>query len=392
MPIAPAHRVETPVVTEARRLLLTRDVMIGDGLREHAFTDHIPVHNVRTTLWRTRPVAEYSVNRRNHFFQINPDSPLAVFLWQIDIAMKEDLANQGFHIATLQSRQSRVSVWRPDARARQVGEREESSSSGSDPITAAFEPNAYGAYLDSPLGGAAVFPLSTGLEARMAAPGRGNLDISLSAAAAPRKRGETAQARLLIVGIPRRCVLTEHWSSSAEVVERFYREFGLNGDQPGYTLSLDQGKETSHRYLLRIDGTSAACFSGRLEGTLISSLPIAVAGLNDRWSAYLFDRTLKQARPIGVFEGTAWATISVAGRADLFVGHPILVDRPELFVQLTQSSESSWALEIHNPTDAAVTTRMRANPAFDPLRGQDLSAEAVTIPAGSSVLRRVGRG
>ena len=107
---------DNPVVTEARRLLITRDVMIGDGLREYCFADHVPVHNVWHTLWRTQPVREYSVNRRNHFFQLDPDSPLAVFLWQIDIAMKEDLPNRGFEVATLQSRRARAWAVRTDAR------------------------------------------------------------------------------------------------------------------------------------------------------------------------------------------------------------------------------------------------------------------------------------
>jgi hypothetical protein len=385
-PIAPAHPVAAPVVTEARRLLLTRDVMIGDGPREHVFTDNIPVHNVWSTLWRTRPVAEFSVNRRNHFFQIDPDSPLAVFLWEIDIAMKEDLENRGFHLATLQPRQARTWAFRPDSKTRREGKRDEPPP---DPITAPFGPDSYGAYLDSPLGGAAVFPLSPGLEARMDVPGRGSLDITLSAPAAPRKKGETARARLLIVGIPRRSTLTAHWPESAAVVERFYHDFGLDGGQPAYTLSIDQGRETSHRYILGIDGSSSAGFSGRLEGTLISSLPIAVSGLNDRWSAFLYDRARKQARPIGVLEGTAWATITLAGQAEVFVGHPVLVDRPELIVQLTQSGDSGWTLEVHNPTDGPLTTRVRPHAAFDPLRGADFPAEAVTIPAGSSWSRRL---
>jgi hypothetical protein len=79
-PLSPAHAAPAPVVTEAHRLLITRDVMIGDGLRESYFADNIAVHNVWHTLWRTEPALEYSVNRRNHFFQINPNSPLAVFL------------------------------------------------------------------------------------------------------------------------------------------------------------------------------------------------------------------------------------------------------------------------------------------------------------------------
>lgn len=162
-PISPDHPAAEPVVTEARRLLVTGDVAIGDGPREHGFTDDIPVHNVWSTLWRTRPIREYSVNRRNHFFQINPDSPLAVFLWQIDIALKENLSNQGFRIATLQSRQAQSWAFRGDSHTLQTGQWDEPATGDQGPINMAFEPNAYGAFLDSPLGGAAVFPLFEGL-------------------------------------------------------------------------------------------------------------------------------------------------------------------------------------------------------------------------------------
>jgi hypothetical protein len=387
--IAPAHPVAPPIVTEARRLLLTRDVMIGDGLREHAFTDGISVHNVWSTLWRTRPVSEYSVNRRNHFFQINPESPLAVFLWQIDITMKEDLANQGFHIATLQSRQSRSWALRTDGTTLREGRWGEPRTSPNGPLSVAFEPDAYGAFLDSPLGGAAVFPLSKGLSAHLGLPGRSDLQITLPAAAAPQKKGETRQVQLLIVGIPRRCVLTENWPASRDVVERFYRDFGLDGRDPAYTLHAAAGAVTSRRYILAVDGTSSRCFSGQLDGTLSSSLPIAVSGLNDRWSAYLFDRGLGKARPVGVLEGTAWATLCLAGRADVFVGHPVVADHPELIVQLTQSGEMAWTLEVHNPTDAAVTTRVGINPSFDLLRSHEHSLGSMTILPGASVTRRL---
>ena len=47
-------------------------------------------------------------------------------------------------------------------------------------------------------------------------------------------------------------------------------------------------------------------FSGIIHGHLISSLPIAVSGLHDRWTAYLYDRGLRLARPVGMVEGKAW--------------------------------------------------------------------------------------
>ena len=199
--------------------------------------------------------------------------------------------------------------------------------------------------------------------------------------------GETRQVELLLVGIPRRCTLTAHWAPSREIVERFYHDFALDGGTPAYALHMDQGTALSQRYILAVDGKEAGCFSGQLEGKLVSSLPIAVSGLNDRSSAFLYDRSLKQARPVGVFEGKAWATIALAGRADLFVGHPVLADSPELFVQLTQCGDDAWTLELHNPTDAPIVARVRANPAFDPLKGKAFPDRSVTVPAGASVVR-----
>ena len=85
-----------------------------------------------------------------------------------------------------------------------------------------------------------------------------------------------------------------------------------------------------------------------------------------------------------MLEGKAWATINLAGNADLFVGHPVLVNNPDLFVQLTQSGEETWTLEIHNPTDAAITTRIRTHPDFDPLKGKAVPTGPMVIPPGES--------
>ena len=295
-PISPAHEVPNPVVTEARRLLITRDVMIGDGLREYCFADNVPVHNVWHTLWRTQPVREYSVNRLNHFFQIDPDSPLAVFLWQINIAMEEDLPNQGFEVATLQSRRARAWAVRTDAGALRAGQWDQPEQAA-EPVSSRFGLNSYAAFLDSPLGGAALFPLTDGLIMRTSLPKRGDVQVIVPAETAPQRKGEAKQVNLLILGVPRRCALTENWPASKEVVERFYRDFALDGGKGGYAARLDQGAVLSRRYVLSIDGTPSGGMSGQLEGKLISSLPIAVSGLNDRWSAFLYDRQLKKSPP-----------------------------------------------------------------------------------------------
>jgi hypothetical protein len=143
--------------------------------------------------------------------------------------------------------------------------------------------------------------------------------------------------------------------------------------QAGFALRADHASLSEHPLAW-----------SQVKGQLISSLPVAVSGLNDRWSAFLYDRQLKKSRPVGVLEGKAWAVINLAGQADLFVGHPVLVDHAELFVQLTQSGVEKWTLEIHNPTDAPIPTRLRVHPCFDPLRGKALPAGPIAIPSGES--------
>ena len=384
-PLGPPHPVQHPVVTEARRLLHTSDVMIGDGVREHAFTDNIPVHNVWGTLWRTEPVKEYSVNRRNHFFQINPENPLAVFLWQVDVVLKQDVPNQGFFVANAAPREAGQWSLRGDDGKLRRGKWDKAEKQ-TGPLSVPFGRTAYAAFLDSPLGGAAFFSLTDGLTAYFDPRYRGSLSISMPAATTPTKKGETRQVQLLVVGIPRPCSLTRHFPPSAELVDRFFREFGLHGGAPAYRLRLEQGSLLSHRYILAIDGKSAACMSGELSGNLFSSLPISVANLNDRWSVFLHDRLLKQSRPLGILEGKAWAVVNLEGKADLFIGHPIMVDDAKLFVQLTQCEDQAWTLEVHNPTDAAVTTRIRVNPFFDPLKEKADVPQTATIPAGTSLV------
>jgi hypothetical protein len=231
-----------------------------------------------------------------------------------------------------------------------------------------------------------MFSLTEGLEAGLTLPGRSRLNARLPGALAPQKAGETGRAELLFVGVPRATAYTKHLpSASTEVVERFYHDFALDGGTGGYQLALQAGKVAGQRYVLDLDGAETQCFSGQLAGRLISSLPIRVGGLNDRWSACLLDRAQGKARPVGMFEGQAWATVSLNGALDLFVGHPVIADNPEVYIQVTQTGADSWSIEVHNPTDQAIRTTIRPNPHFDLLRA--LPEEALDLPPGSSVIR-----
>ncbi len=387
-PLGVTPPVKVPDVNEAIRLLHNGDVNIGEGIREHEFTDGIHVGNVWGTLWKTEPSPVLKVTRRNYFFQVNPDSPLPVFLWQFDLTLKHDLPNKGFNIALAGSAEDRLWVLRGSDQRVFSGTWESTPRTNGRGIIVPFGNGAYGGLLDSPLGGMAVYSLSDGLQAWIGLPGHSRINLSLTAANSPQKQGDTAHVELLLLGIPRLTDATLNLPScSTEVVERFYHDFGLDGGATGYTVVSAKGTVTGHRYILEIDGTDGQAFSGQLTGNLISSLPITVSHLHNHWSAYLYDRIRKKARPLGMFENKAWATVSLTGRQDLFIGHPLTADNEEIVLQVTQSGETSWNIEAHNPTEHAITTTLRKNPLFDPWQAKPFTEEAVTIPAGSSITR-----
>lgn len=328
--------VFSPDVSESARLFHSGDVHIGEGARSRFFADGVGVYNVWHTLWRTRPAQDFTVTRRNHFFQVDPDSPLAVFWWQIDIHLLRDLPNDGFLIALLGAGQSRLWAARGSDGQVVAGQWEDTRLSEPRTLVVPLDLGSYVALLDSPLGGLAVYSLTDGLEAHLFLPTRDSPRLYLKPGQSPQKAGESKRVDLLLVGIPRMTALTRGLAApSTEVAERFWREFGLGPGKPGYDVTPQSGSVTSRHYLLDLDGSPGRCFSGQLQGRLVSSLPVRVGGLNDNWSALLYDRAQKKARPVGVFEGRAWATVVLPGTLDLFLGHPVVADNPQVHLQVT---------------------------------------------------------
>ena len=385
---ADGREIMAPNVSESKRLLHTSDVHIGESIREHTFADGIAAHNVWHTLWRTEPATDFTLRRRSHAFQADPDSPLAVFLWDFEVTLLRDIAGDGFRLACLRPGESELWAARTSEGEVLSGVWEETQLSTWRQVERPFGLGAYGAYLESKLGGVAMYSLTEGLELKMRLPMRGHLYANMPPGAAPSKAGETGTASLLFVGIPRATEYTKHLPiSSTEVVERFHRDFGLDDGEPEYSCEAEAGSVTGQRHILDIDGSEEQCFSGKLTGELISSLSIRVGGLNDRWSAYLLDRGQGKARPVGVFESQAWATVPMWGEADLFIGHPIVADNKSVHIQCTQSGEATWTLEVHNPLDEPVRVTVTNNRRFDLLQSSAFSQETLDIPAGSSEFR-----
>jgi hypothetical protein len=116
-----------------------------------------------------------------------------------------------------------------------------------------------------------------------------------------------------------------------------------------------------------------------------------VMGLNDRWSAYCFDKTLGKARPVGVLNSVGYVRFDpeYADVTSAQVGHPIIADRPEVVLLFTQVAEapSRYMLQINNPTDQPLTVKLQQ--AMDL---PDLNFEDQTLTLNPGELREISSG
>ncbi len=377
-----------PAVTESFRMFHTGDVNIGEGRYDNNFTDKIQVANVWHTLWKTEPAENFTVVKRLHFFNVDPDSPLAVFIYKIQMTLKKDIPNTGAHVGAFRTDDAKLWLLKGSDGSFLAGNWEDNAKSPARYLSIPFGAGAYAGLMDTPLGSAALFPLSDNVSVSLALPEKvnTNLNFGIPADKTPQKAHESAYVSFIVIGIPRPTDFTKNLpGKSNEVIDKFNRDFGLDGGKTGYALALDAGKVLSQRYILDVDGKEAACMHGTIEGKLISTLPITVSDLNDKWSAFLYDGNIKKSRPVGIFEKKAWAVIPVKGKTEIFMGHPVTADNPEIFIQVCQTNENAWSVELHNPADKPVSVTPALNAKFASFAGKKLSDGKIEIPAGKSV-------
>ncbi len=125
-------------------------------------------------------------------------------------------------------------------------------------------------------------------------------------------------------------------------------------------------------------------------------LPVRVDGLNPRWSAGVF---LHRGYVLGNYgpgrdryraagfddRGRVWTTLfpDYAEVTEVTIGHPVVCDARELFVQVTLRDDPggsrAWHVSLNNPTDREIRTTCRAG--FD-LPGLSLREVSVILPPG----------
>ena len=199
------------------------------------------------------------------------------------------------------------------------------------------------------------------------------------------KAGTKMRVRLLLAGMHRQV------ADPVALAAKIRTDYGIS-TAPSYTVKAQVGRVVDQQYVLTLAAAPEGCFVGSVTG--IASLPgnlgCAVQGLNDNWTAWYQLRGEKpKTRIVPVAEGAAYAVLrdEDEGR-DVFIGHPVVADRPELILNVALSEDGKkWLLEVHNPTDQVVKSLVKSSPHVTGIRFEEANGISTGHVAPSRVVR-----
>ena len=198
------------------------------------------------------------------------------------------------------------------------------------------------------------------------------------------KAGTKFKVKLLLVGMHNQ---VEDPASLAAAIRTAY---GVAGGS-GYQVEVRQGKVVGQEYRLELEPSADGCFLGTVKGLdkLPGNLGCALRGMNNRWTVFFQQQDAKtKTRILPVEEKTAYCVMTDADESKpVFIGHPVVADNPELGLNVALSKDwKSWQLEIHNPTDAEITSNVKSSPHVAGFK----FSETVKLAPGTSQFRTLG--
>lgn len=123
--------------------------------------------------------------------------------------------------------------------------------------------------------------------------------------------------------------------------------------------------------------------------TELNSQPIVVDGVNRNWTAVYYEKPTGLIRPIGVWDGKAYAQLpGTKTKVTAVIGNLIRANQPEVQAEIFQQTDDNgqatgaWTVDAHNPTEKPLTVTFTIPTAFDLITTR---SHTVTIPAQSSL-------
>lgn len=372
------------------------DALVADRIVDKVFADHVDVSNVWRTRWKLQSREYSDWKQRRWVFRHRADEPLLLSLWEYELTLKKDVeylpgAELGLLGPELNPGDARVWSVGPEGAALEPAGSGSYETPERKSIVHPFGVGAWVACLGGKDGGGAiVYSLTPELKVEAQGSSRGpSFRIGLPPELSPTKQGQTVKFKLAVIGIPRHVKNYTDLVSQADpaaVPAAVKQALGIGCDPIG-EIVWEKGRPGKPEFVYPVaaeDGVVLAEFAKSPER--IVPIPLLVSNLNPNWSVAACDLARQQARLVGQFEGQAPYMVDPQDAAmKLFIGHPVQCGDPNLTVQVVQTGDKEWSLEIHNPGDAAVSTWYRSAPEW-PL----FSVEGtVNLPSGASMRRSI---
>lgn len=193
------------------------------------------------------------------------------------------------------------------------------------------------------------------------------------------------------------------WRASYLYLPREWRStLGADGPTP-WSMTLTAGKLSSVLGTVNLTAENGVVAGTLQAGGVQKLLPLKVSGLQENWPAalwtpknlayYAWSKTEPVALPgttsgvpffnhIGVFEGIGYASLENTEDVPFFVGNTLLATDPALGLAYELWTKDEAAIQVHNPTDHAITAQITSPKAIP---GKYQVDTKVTVPAGSTI-------
>ena len=363
------------------RVVASSDVLIGDRILDGVFPLSVEqIIHVWSTLYPVKPSQYLKATARTTFYLVKPDG-ISAYLWEQDFEALQDIPTKPeqpyvFGIGTIGGDVFKEFIHVSGQTVVAQGPMKQKAVK-----TYPFNKGDYVGFLKNTFGSLAVYSLTDGLVLNG---DEVQFTVGVKSPDAVVKAGTKFRARLLLVGMHR---LVEDPASLAAEIRTAY---GVSGG-PGYQVEARQGKVASQEYRLDLEPGAEGCFLGVIKGLgkLPGNLGCALRGMNEHWTVFFQQQDAKlQTRILPVEEKTAYCVLTDADEGKpLFIGHPVVADNPELVLNVARSQDwKSWLLEMHNPTDAEMTVKVKSSPHVAGFK----FAETVKIAPGTSQFRTLG--
>ncbi|MHB9132099.1 MAG: hypothetical protein ACYDBB_13575 [Armatimonadota bacterium] len=192
------------------------------------------------------------------------------------------------------------------------------------------------------------------------------------------------------------------WKTAYVYLPRAWRaSMGAEGPMP-WSMKLTQGT-MSTLGLVNMTAKNYGVAGTLKAGGPVKMLPLKISGLNGNWPAAMWtsDGSAYEAwsgllKPkaidgvttslpflahIGVCDNIGYAALPNTADVKFYAGNTLIASNPDLVLAFTLWTKKEAGIEVHNPTDKAITARITSAP----IPGKYKVNKTVTVPAGSTV-------